>query len=613
MAELRSGTVTFLFTDIEGSTKLWEKNPEEMKAALAKHDSLLRSIFLMHNGQVVKTTGDGFHAVFTTATDAVQAAIHSQQAIQKDTWDGVTIKVRMGIHTGEAEIRENDYFGQTLNLASRIMSAGHGGQILLSETTMQVAQKHLPGNVSFLDLGQHYFKGLSKAEKVFQATSPDLEQDFPALKSLTYATNNLPAQLTSFIGREKEVEQIKKRLEKSRLVTLTGSGGVGKTRLSIQVASELLNEYPNGVWVVELAPITDPAFVARVICGVLDITLPSNASPLIVLTEYLHAKKLLLVMDNCEHLIETCAQICDSLLHTCPNLRIFASSREALGIDGENSYHVPSLSLPDPKSGLVAIEGTESVKLFMDRATAVLPEFELNQSNASSIAQICKRLDGIPLAIELAASRVKLLKVEQIASRLDDAFRLLTGGSRTALPRQQTLRALINWSYNLLSEQEKILFRRLAVFAGGWTMEAAEAVCSGDGIEPGDVLDLMANLVDKSLIVVTREGTESRYRRLETIRQYAREKLVESGKSETLRNRHMEYYCQLVEQFEPGLRGPDQVILMDSLEIELDNLRAAMEWALDHDVYAGLQLASGLHWLWQVRGRLSEGAGWIGY
>ena len=361
----------------------------------------------------------------------------------------------------------------------------------------------------------------------------------------------------------------------------------------------------------ELAPITNPEFVSQAICGMLEITLPGNASPLTVLTEYLQAKKLLLILDNCEHLIETCAQICDSLLHACPNLYILASSREALGVDGENSYHVPSLSLPDSQSGLAAIEGAESVKLFMDRASAVLPEFELNQSNASSIAQICRRLDGIPLAIELAASRVKLLSVEQIASRLDDAFHLLTGGSRTALPRQQTLRALIDWSYNLLSEPEKILFRRLAVFAGGWTMEAAEAVCSRDGIEPGDVLDLMANLVDKSLIVVTREGTESRYRRLEIIRQYAREKLAENEESETLQNHHMEYFCHLVERYESGLRGPNQVPLLDSLDTELDNLRAVLEWSLDHNVSAGVRLASQLKWFWHLRNLWVEGAGWL--
>jgi predicted ATPase/class 3 adenylate cyclase len=613
MANIPSGTVTFLFTDIEGSTKLAQQYPDEMPALLARHNEILNQAIEANNGYVFQIVGDSFSASFHSANDALNAASDAQRALRSEGWSPAPIKVRMGIHTGSAQLNEeNQYSGYaTLASSQRIMSAGHGGQVLLSGTTHELIRTSLPSNIELIDLGERRLKDLLRPEHLYQVNIAGLQTNFPPLKALDEFRTNLPTQLTSFIGREKEVEQIKNRLEKNRLVTLTGSGGIGKTRLSIQVASELLSEYPNGTWLVELASITNPEFVTREICAVLDINLPGNASPLTVLTEYLQAKKLLLVVDNCEHLIQTCAQICDSLLHACPNLRIIASSREALGIDGENSYHVPSLSLPDPKSGLSIIEGTESIKLFMDRATALLPEFELNESNASSIAQICKRLDGIPLAIELAASRVTLLKVEQISSRLDDAFRLLTGGSRTALPRQQTLRALIDWSYNLLSEQEKILFRRLAVFAGGWTMEAAESVCSGAGIDPKDVLDLMAHLVDKSLIIVTRDGTESRYRRLETIRQYAREKMAESGESETLRNRHMDYFCLLAERFEPGLRGPDQVNLLDGLEIELDNLRAVLEWTLDHNASAGVRLASQLKWFWHIRNHENEGVNWL--
>ena len=613
MSSLPSGTVTFLFTDIEGSTKLAQEHPDEIPALLARHNEILHQAVQSQSGYVFQIVGDSLAVAFHSASDALNAASEAQQALQSEAWNPAPIKVRMGIHTGSAQLNEDKEYSGYATLAStqRIMSAGHGGQILLSGATHELIRNSLPANTEMIDLGEKRLKDLLHPEHLYQLNIAGLQTNFPPLKVLDEFRTNLPSQLTSFIGREKEVEQIKNRLEKNRLVTLTGSGGVGKTRLSIQAASELLNEYPNGVWLVELAPITDPDFVSRAICGVLEISLPGNASPLTVLAEYLHAKKPLLIMDNCEHLIETCAQVCDSLLHACPKLRILASSREALGIDGENSYHVPSLSLPDPKSGLAAIEGTESVQLFMDRATAVLPEFELNGSNASSVAQICKRLDGIPLAIELAASRVKLLKVEQIASRLDDAFRLLTGGSRTALPRQHTLRALIDWSYNLLSEPEKILFRRLAVFTGGWTMEAAEAVCSDEGVEQDDVLDLMAHLVDKSLIIVTREETESRYHMLETIRQYAREKLTESGESETLRNRHMEYFFRLVERLEPDLRGPDQVTLLDSLDTELDNLRAALEWSLDHNVSAGVRLASQLKWFWHLRNHDSEGANWL--
>ncbi|HET9909754.1 MAG TPA: adenylate/guanylate cyclase domain-containing protein [Anaerolineales bacterium] len=616
MNSLPSGTVTFLFTDIEGSTKLAQQYPRQMPSLLNRHHEILRSAIHSHNGYIFQNEGDSLAVAFHSPMEALNTASIAQKLLQSEAWSPAPIKVRMGIHTGTAQLNDTSaptiYTGYTtLATTARIMSVGHGRQVLLSEATQILIRNALPTDMELIDLGEKRLKDLLRPEHLYQLNITGLQMDFPPLKTLNELRTNLPAQLTSFIGREKEVEQIKSRLGKNRLVTLTGSGGIGKTRLSIQIASELLSEYPHGAWLVELASITDPEFVTREICAVLDINLPGNASPLMVLTEYLQAKKLLLVVDNCEHLIETCAQICDSLLHACPNLSVLASSREALGIDGENGYHVPSLSLPDPKSGMAAIQGTESVKLFTDRATAVLPEFELSETNASSVAQICKRLDGIPLAIELAASRVKLLKVEQIASRLNDVFRLLTGGSRTALPRQQTLRALIDWSYNLLSEPEKILFRRLAVFAGGWTMEAAESICSGKGIEREDVLDLMAHLMDKSLIVVTRGGTESRYRRLETIRQYAREKLAESGESEILRNRHLEYFGGLVERFEPGLRGPDQVNLMDILDIELDNLRTALEWTLDHNASAGIKLASQLKWFWHIRNHENEGVNWL--
>jgi len=618
---LPSGTVTFLFTDIEGSTKLAQNHPDAMPLLLARHHKILNQAIDAHNGYVFQIVGDSFSAAFHSASDAVNAALDAQRVLHETsevskTSEVLMVRVRMGIHTGAAEWKSDSkdahYEGYaTLATTQRIMSVGHGGQVLISNVTQQLIRDGLPDGLTLRDMGERRLKDLIRPEHLYQLVIPNLPADFPPLKTLDVYRHNLPTQLTSFIGREKEVEQIKNRLEKNRMVTLTGSGGVGKTRLSIQVASELLSEYPNGAWLVELAPITDPEFVARAICAIWDVSLQGNASPLTVLTEYLHAKKLLLVVNNCEHLINTCAQICETLLQVCPNIRLIASSREALGIDGENSYHVPSLSVPDPKGDLAAIEGMESVKLFMDRATAVHPEFEITASNASSVAQICKRLDGIPLAIELAASRVKLLTVEQIASRLDHAFRLLTGRSRTALPRQQTLRALIDWSYNLLSEQEKILFRRLAVFAGGWTMEAVESVCSGEGIEPEEVLDLMAHLVDKSLVVVTSEGAESRYRRLETIRQYAREKFLEAGGSEITRDRHLAYYVKLVEQAEPELYRSNQLRWLNRLDDELYNLRMALEWALATNIEAGLRIAA-LPWrFWDGQGHWQEVAKWL--
>ncbi|HNB41563.1 MAG TPA: hypothetical protein PLG52_08685, partial [Anaerolineales bacterium] len=419
--------------------------------------------------------------------------------------------------------------------------------------------------------------------------------------------NNLPTQLSTFIGREKEVAQIKGRMEKNRLVTLTGSGGIGKTRLSIQVASELLAEYPIGVWLVELAPLTDPALVPQSVCAALGVKPEGDTSALDALINYMHEKKILLVVDNCEHLIDACAQLCDSLLHACPELRIIASSREALGIEGENAYRVPSLSLPNPKSGLQVIEESEAVMLFMERATTILPKFEMTESNAHAIAQICQRLDGIALAIELAASRVKMLKVEQIATRLDDAFRLLTGGSRTALPRHQTLRALIDWSYNLLPEEERTFLRRLSVFMGGWTLEAAETVCGN-----ADALDLLTHLVDKSLVSVDLEHSDKpRYYLLETVRQYAREKMVESEDSSLLRDSHLEYFVKTAEHIAPELYTRKMPYWLDYLETEYANLQASLEWTQERNIDAGLRLCNALFRLWQNRGEFTkEGLEW---
>lgn len=601
-----TGTVTFLFTDIEGSTKLAQQHPEAMPSLLARHHEILHQCIEANNGHVFQIVGDAFCASFYTVRDGLMAAVDAQCRLQGENWGNTPIRVRMGLHTGSAGWDGKDYRGYlTLAKVQRIMSLAWGGQVLLSNSSAELLHGELPEGITVRDLKEHRLKGLPDPEHLWQMVAQKVQQDFPPLQSLKEVPNNLPVQLTRFIGREKEVEQIKKRLENNRLVTLTGSGGIGKTRLSIRVASELLDEYPNGAWLVELAPIADPEWVARAFCAVLDIAIQGNASPLTVLTEYLHSKKLLLVVDNCEHLIDTCAQLCDSLLLACPDLRILASSREALGIDGENSYRVPSLSLPDPKSGWAAIEGSEAVKLFVGRANAVLPEFELTESNAFAITQICKRLDGIALAIELAASRVKLLRVEQIASRLDDAFRLLTGGSRTALPRQQTLRALIDWSYNLLSEQERTLLRRLSVFMGGWTLEAAEFVG-----EDADMLDLLTHLVDKSLVVVDLEhGNEPRYYLLETIRQYGREKLSGSGEADSIRDRHLAYYLAFAVRAEPEVQGAEQLVWFDRLDAEIDNFRTALEWSLNGDekrTERGLQMASSLWWFWYQRSYRDE-------
>jgi len=425
--------------------------------------------------------------------------------------------------------------------------------------------------------------------------------------------SNLPASTTSFIGREKEQGDITNLLAKNRLVTLIGAGGIGKTRLSIQTASALLNDFPNGIWLVEFAALSDPALAPQIIVTTLGLIEQARRSPLNVLTDFLQRKQALLILDNCEHLIHACAQLAEALLRACPDLKILATSREALGIDGETLYLVPTLTIPDPINATIdTLSNYEAVELFTERARSALSSFSITSENAHAIAQVCQHLDGIPLALELAAARVKLLSVEEIAVRLDDRFHLLTGGSRTALPRHQTLKALIEWSHDLLSENERMLLRRLSIFAGGWSLEAAESVCAGDDIQKSEILDLLTQLVNKSLLIAEREpDKETRYRMLETIRQYAREKLWQAGEGEMIRQRHLAYFVDLAERAEPNLRAFDMVMWLDRLEAELDNIRVTLEWAQENDVEAQLQLGSALLWFWWIRGYRNEGIDWL--
>ncbi len=607
---LPAGSITFLFTDIEGSTQLWEKYPEAMKDALAKHDSLLRSIFESHNGHVFKTIGDAFCVAFASPSDALVASLEAQRALQTESWGKTPIKVRMALHTGEAEARDNDYFGTTVNRVARIMSAGHGGQILLSQDTEAQLQNNLPQAVTLKEIGKHRMKGLTQLEQVYQVVAADLPSDFPRLNTLDISLNNLPLELTSFVGRENEIAQVKQLLTHTRLLTLTGAGGCGKTRLSLEVASQLQADYPDGVWFVELAPLADPSLVLPSVAGVLGVREQQGYALRDLLTEYLRQKKTLLILDNTEHLVEACAEFASDILRAALHLHLMVTSREALGIGGEQIFYVPSLQLPDVRETITVetIAPMESVRLFVERVTAVQPGFSLTSANASAVAQICRRLDGIPLAIELAAARVQALSVEQIAKRLDDRFRLLTGGSRTALPRQQTLRTLIDWSYNLLTEPERILLRRLSVFAGGWTLEASEAVCAGDGIAKDDVCDLVMYLVARSLILPESQDGEMRYRFLETIRQYARDRLLDTDEGTSVRDRHLDYYLQLVQETETKLHGSEELATLDRLDIEHDNFRAALEWALGEGrVERGLQLAGALTWYWDVRAYWREG------
>lgn len=614
--ELPTGTITFLFTDIEGSSKLWEQHPEAMSAALAQHNALLRRVIEAHRGYIFKLWGDAVYAAFDTASDALNAAIEAQKELLRQSWGELgSLRVRMALHTGAAEVRDGDYFGPTLNRCARLLSAAHGGQILLSAATEELVRDGLPQGGSLRSLGQHRLKDLQRPESIFQVIHPDLPAEFSALRTLNAVPNNLPIQLTSFIGREREMKEVKALLKETRLLTLTGSGGCGKTRLALQVAADLLEDYPDGVWFIDLSVLTDPALVPSTVAATLGIYEKSGQPTLTALAEAMKSRTLLLILDNCEHVVGACAQLAETLLRACTAIRILATSREALGIAGEVAWRVPSLSLPQPHElasvdSLARITQYEAVRLFVERAETASSDFRVTPHNVGAIVQICRRLDGIPLAIELAAARVKVLSVEQIAARLDDRFRLLTGGSRTALPRQQTLRAMMDWSYELLNDRERMLFRRLSAFAGGFTLEAVEAVCADEQILPHEILDLLTNLVSKSLVVFEERDGEARYRLLETVRQYARDKLLETGEAARIRTLHRDWFLAFAERAEGALQGPDQALWLKRLETEHDNLRAALEWS-SNDAEIGLRLAGALWFFWYLRGYVSEGRDWL--
>lgn len=617
MTSIPSGTVTFLFTDIEGSTKLAQQYPDAAPGLMARHNEILELSIRSRGGYIFLIVGDAFCAAFHSAGEALHAALDAQKCLFEEAWTPAPVKVRMGIHTGDAQAgSDGQYSGYTtLALTQRIMSAGHGGQVLLSGAARELVRDSLPEDVDLVDLGEKRLKDLLRPERIYQVNISGLPASFPPLKTLDVFPNNLPIQLTSFIGREKEISEVKQELSEHRLVTLTGSGGTGKTRLSLQVAAEQLEIFSHGVWFVELAPLTDPELISRTILSTMGLIEQRKKNSADVLKEYLQSRQILILLDNCEHLIDACARLVNELLSAAPGLKILASSREALGVGGEVTYPVPSLELPDIKH-LPLIEQLsqyEAVRLFIDRVLLVAPHFVVDRENAPHIAQICYRLDGIPLALELAAARVKVLSVEQISARLNDRFRLLTGGSRTALPRQQTLRALIDWSFDLLTENERLLLCRLSVFAGGWTLEAAEVICAGEEIQFYDVLELLTQLLNKSLVVMVgqTESRETRYRMLETIRQYAQEKLLKAGNSENIHDNHLAYFVKLVKQAEPELYRSNQIFWLDRLEEELDNLRLALEWARTRDVKAGLQLVTLPVFFWEIRTNIPEWESWL--
>ncbi len=616
---LPSGTVTFLFTDIEGSTNLAQKYSDKWESLRERHDSILREAIEANNGYIFQIIGDAVCAAFHRAGDALKAALKGQVDLQHEEWGDTAVRVRMGIHTGEAETDGKDYRGYlTMCLVQRVVSAGHGGQILLSHTSENLLRGQLPDDITLRDMGRHKLKDVPLPTRIFQVVSPGLQQEFPVLRTLSVFPSNLPAQITSFIGREKEVADVKKLLHDAHILTLIGPGGTGKTRLAIQVASEVLGHYPDGVWLVELAAIRDPLLVPRTVAIALGLRDEPQRPVIDMLCDYLREKKTLILLDNCEHLVDACAHLAEQVLRAASAVRVLASSREALDIAGEVTYRVPSLGIPDMDHlpPVDSLSQYEAVRLFIDRAISAIPTFTVTNDSAPFLAQICHRLDGIPLAIELAAAKIRVLSVEEIARRLDDRFHLLTGGSRTALERHQTLRAAIDWSFNLLPISEQILFRRLSVFVGGWTLEAAESVCKFESSPSPDrnedVLTLLEHLINKSLVVREETQTGSRYRMLETMRQYANEKLTESGEGNFLQNNHLLYFLNLAETAEPHLRSTEQVKWLKLLDSEYENLRSALSWAMDNPPAESiLRLAGALGPYWKIRSSWLEGAKWL--
>jgi predicted ATPase/class 3 adenylate cyclase len=582
VAELPSGTVTFLFTDLEGSTRLWEQYPAAMRAALARHDDILRAAVEAHRGQVVKTTGDGVHAVFGAAHDAIGAAVEANRRLTEEPWEETgPLRVRTGIHTGEAERRASDYYGPALNRAARLMAAAHGGQIVISNSTREVLGEDLAEPGQLVDLGEHRLRDLSRPEHVFQVNSLDLPTEFPPLRSLDSFPGNLPAQLTSFIGRADERAALGSALGEGRLVTITGVGGVGKTRLAIQVAADVLPHFPDGAWLCELAAANDSEGMLQIVAATLAVQRRSGATLEESILESLRPTLLLLVLDNCEHLLRGVRQLADTALRTCPRLQILATSREGLGLAGEQVWPLQSLDVPTTTT-LETVAMNESVLLFTERARAVRPGFILDATNAEAVTNICRQLDGIPLAIELGAARVVALTPADIAGRLGERFRLLGGGRHASIERHQTLRAAVDWSYSLLEDVERTVFARLAVFPATFDAAAAEAVVAGPGTDRWDVLDALTSLVAKSMLTAE-EGAdgEMRYQLLETMRQYAVERLADEDDTDRWRRHHAEHYAALTERIAAAIRGPDELVWRARLDVELDNLRSAVTWALD--------------------------------
>ena len=614
---LPSGQVTFLFTDIEGSTQRWETHPLEMDVAVKHHDAAMRTAIARHDGSVFKTVGDAFCAAFDSVDNAIKAAVDAQRALADGDFASVGgLPVRMGLHTGIANERDGDYFGPAVNRVARLMSIGHGGQVLLSDSVVRSASARAATAVDFVDLGLRRLKDLTQPEHVWQLSAAGLATTFPPLASLDARPNNLPIQATPLIGREQDVDDCRILVREHRLVTLSGAGGVGKTRVALQVGAELIDRYPHGVWFADLSQIRDPELVSSVVANVLGVDVPGDRTADEAINRWLTQKQLLLVLDNCEHVLPAVAELANGILKIAPDVRLLATSRQALGVTGEIVHRLPSLAVPEQTAVLKPEEALcfGAVALFSARAGSADTRFTLTEDNVAAVIDICRRLDGIPLAIELAAARVTVLSIRSLARHLDDRFRLLTGGSRTALPRQKTLSALIAWSYDLLTPAEQVFFNRTSIFAGGFTMDAATAVCAADGIQDADILDLLSSLTDKSMVVADTHVDRERYHLLESTRAYALEKLASKGERERLARRHGEYFSRQLQASQDIYDAGSTASWLARVEPDIDNYRATLEWALTdgHDVLLGSTMAGALRRFWQNGGLAVEGRHWIG-
>ncbi len=618
LTALPSGTLTFLISDIEESTRAWDRNPDAMREALEMHDAILERTISANKGRLVELgrEGDSILCVFARPSEAVACALAAQLEFQGAAWpQGTDVHVRIAIHTGEAELRDGHYVGPALYRCARLVATCHGAQTILSGPTHDLVVDSLPDSVTLLDLGVHRLKDLSRPERVFQLMHPGLPSDFPPLRSLDIRLTNLPVELTSFLGREAEISELKQRLGKGRLVTISGAGGLGKTRLAMHLAADLIDGYPDGVWLVELGALSDPSLVAQAVAKSVGVREMPGIPLLETLTAGLRTRDCLVVLDNCEHLIAESAKLAAHLLGQCPGLTILATSRERLAVPGEDLWRLAPLALPpavDGSMATAAVTDWEAVRLFIERARLDPRAVVADAAQAAAVVQICRRLDGIPLAIELAAARVSMMKVDELLRRLDDRFQLLTGGGHAAVPRHQALRATVDWSFELLEPDERALLRRLSIFAGGFVVADVEAVCDGGGVASGEIIDLLGRLVDKSLVMPPLEGEAgSPMRLLETLRQYSRERLDEAQEADLYSSRHADHYLLLAEHSKNLRDSHEHSTWLDRLENEHDNLRAALEWSLTASGDVNLRLAAALVSFWDARGYLTEGRDWL--